>query len=223
MRSKRSIASGDLIQSRRRLIEWRNAQSAELNSLPLKPSEYFALFLYAKDSLEIFNTVCEQFQFSTKCRIDFKYSWSQLISDSTQNTSREALIFVLIPCIEQGEDSQVTLKAEALTDKKGGTILFVDDEPLSLKYFKASVGKYANVKTASSPDAAMEILASEGDEISVVVSDERMPRDSGVSFLSGVRKSWPSTVRVLTSAYANIDNLQHAINDAAIYRFVPKP
>jgi two-component system probable response regulator PhcQ len=27
----------------------------------------------------------------------------------------------------------------------------------------------------------------------------------------------------LTSAYANIDNLQHAINDAAIYRFVPKP
>jgi two-component system probable response regulator PhcQ len=55
------------------------------------------------------------------------------------------------------------------------------------------------------------------------VSDERMPRESGVSFLSEVRKSWPSTVRVLTSAYANIDNLQHAINDAAIYRFVPKP
>lgn len=109
------------------------------------------------------------------------------------------------------------------SDKQNPTILFVDDEPLSLKYFKASVGKYANVRTASSPDAAMEILESEGDEISVVVSDERMPRDSGVSFLSDVRKSWPSTIRVLTSAYANIDNLQHAINDAAIYRFVPKP
>jgi two-component system, probable response regulator PhcQ len=109
------------------------------------------------------------------------------------------------------------------TDKKIGTILFVDDEPLSLKYFQASVGKYANVRTANSADAAMKILESEGDEISVVVSDERMPRDSGVSFLSDVRKSWPSTVRVLTSAYANIDNLQQAINDAAIYRFVPKP
>lgn len=109
------------------------------------------------------------------------------------------------------------------SDKQNSTILFVDDEPLSLKYFKASVGKYANVRTASSPEAAMEILESEGDEISVVVSDERMPRESGVSFLSDVRKSWPSTIRVLTSAYANIDNLQHAINDAAIYRFVPKP
>ncbi len=115
------------------------------------------------------------------------------------------------------------LKTEAPTDKKIRTILFVDDEPLSLKYFKASVGKYANVRTASSPDDALKILESEGDEISVVVSDERMPRDSGVSFLSDVRKTWPSTVRVLTSAYANIDNLQHAINDAAIYRFVPKP
>ncbi|HML27723.1 MAG TPA: response regulator, partial [Hyphomicrobium sp.] len=91
-------------------------------------------------------------------------------------------------------------KSSASGDKRNATILFVDDEPLSLKYFQASVGKYANVKTASNPDAALEILESEGDDIAVVVSDERMPRDSGVSFLSDVRKSWPSTVRVLTSA-----------------------
>ena len=114
-------------------------------------------------------------------------------------------------------------KAETLADRKSETILFVDDEPLSLKYFKSSVGKYANVVTASSPEAAMEILAKSGNDISVVVSDERMPRDSGVSFLSEVRKSWPSTIRVLTSAYADTENLQQAINAAAIYRFVPKP
>jgi len=105
---------------------------------------------------------------------------------------------------------------------RGGTILFVDDEPLSLKYFKASVGRYANVVTADTPEAALKILESEGDAISVVVSDERMPRDSGVSFLSNVRKSWPQAVRILTSAYANID-LQQAINGAAIHRFLPKP
>jgi len=103
------------------------------------------------------------------------------------------------------------------------TILFVDDEPLSQKYFKASVGRYANVLTASNPDAALKMLADSGDTISVVVSDERMPHDSGVSFLTNVRKSWPSTVRILTSAYADIENLQQAINGAAIYRFVPKP
>jgi len=105
---------------------------------------------------------------------------------------------------------------------RAATILFVDDEPLSLKYFKASVGRYANVVTADTPQAALKILEAEGDAISVVVSDERMPRDSGVSFLSDVRKSWPSTVRILTSAYANID-LEQAINAAGIHRFVPKP
>ena len=103
------------------------------------------------------------------------------------------------------------------------TILFVDDEPLSQKYFKASVGQYANVLTASTSDAALKILTSGGDPISVVVSDERMPHESGVSFLTNVRKSFPSTVRILTSAYADIENLQQAINGAAIYRFVPKP
>ena len=63
-----------------------------------------------------------------------------------------------------------------------GTILFVDDEPLSLKYFKASVGQYAKVLTASSPEAALKILASDGDAISVVVSDERMPLRAAFRF-----------------------------------------
>jgi two-component system probable response regulator PhcQ len=111
--------------------------------------------------------------------------------------------------------------ADAATTRP--TILFVDDEPLSRKYFKASIGQYANVLTAGTAGAALEIMASEGEAISVVVSDERMPHESGVSFLANVRKSWPSAVRILTSAYANIDNLQEAINGAAIYRFVPKP
>ena len=128
-----------------------------------------------------------------------------------------------VPHQVKDERRDLKMDVKHATDAgRAGTILFVDDEPLSLKYFKASVGKYANVVTANTPEAALKILEAEGDAISVVVSDERMPRDSGVSFLSNVRKSWPSTVRILTSAYANID-LQQAINGAAIHRFVPKP
>ena len=50
-----------------------------------------------------------------------------------------------------------------------------------------------------------------------------MPHDSGVSFLTNVRKSWPSTVRILTGAYANIEICSRPSTSAAIYRFVPKP
>ena len=103
------------------------------------------------------------------------------------------------------------------------TVLFVDDEPLSLKYFKASVGPYANVLTAESAAAARKILAREGKAISVIVSDERMPQEGGTSFLCEARKSCPSAVLVLTSAYADFECLQRAINSAQIFRFVPKP
>ena len=102
-------------------------------------------------------------------------------------------------------------------------VLFVDDEPLAQKYFKASISPFAEVLTASNPIEAKEILSERRHGISVVVSDERMPLESGVPFLTDVRRSWPFARRVLTSAYADVDNLQDAINEAAIYRFVPKP
>lgn len=102
-------------------------------------------------------------------------------------------------------------------------VLFVDDEPLSQKYFKASIGAYAEVLTADNPIEARKILAARKHDIQVVVSDERMPLESGVPFLAEVSRSWPATRRVLTSAYADFDNLQSAINEASIYRFVPKP
>ncbi len=102
-------------------------------------------------------------------------------------------------------------------------VLFVDDEPLSQKYFRASVSPFAEVLTASNPVEARQILALRNNEIDVVVSDERMPHETGVPFLSDVRRNWPKARRVLTSAYADVENLQDAINDAAIFQFVPKP
>ncbi len=103
------------------------------------------------------------------------------------------------------------------------SVLFVDDEPLSRKYFAASIAPFAEVFTAGSPHEAKQILAKHHSQISVVVSDERMPLESGIPFLVEVRREWPNTRRVLTSAYADFDRLHQAINYAAIHHFVPKP
>jgi two-component system, probable response regulator PhcQ len=110
-----------------------------------------------------------------------------------------------------------------VTAKSAPIVLYVDDEPLSQKYFASAIAPFAEVLTASDPIAARKILAERQMDISVVVSDERMPLETGVPFLTDVRKSWPGVRRVLTSAYADLDNLQQAINDAAICQFVPKP
>ena len=110
-----------------------------------------------------------------------------------------------------------------MTSKSTPIVLYVDDEPLSQKYFASAISPFAEVLTASDPIAARKILAEHPYEISVVVSDERMPLETGVPFLADVRKTWPGVRRVLTSAYADLDNLQQAINAAAICQFVPKP
>ena len=78
-------------------------------------------------------------------------------------------------------------------------VLYVDDEPLAQKYFKASIGPFAEVLTASNTVEARQILALRSDEIDVVVSDERMPHETGVPFLSDVRRNWPKARRVLWS------------------------
>lgn len=103
------------------------------------------------------------------------------------------------------------------------SILFVDDEPLAQKYFKSSLSSIANVVTAGSASEACSILDKSAQAFSLIVSDARMPHGSGVELLAEARTRWPSTVRILTSAYTDIECLQSAINDAAIYRFVPKP
>lgn len=107
--------------------------------------------------------------------------------------------------------------------QKAPMVLYVDDEPIALKYFKASIGGMAEVVTAANPREAYDVLDTRGGEIAVVVSDERMPVERGVDFLRSVKDRWPSTRRVLTSAFADVENLQRAINDAAIFRFIPKP
>jgi len=57
----------------------------------------------------------------------------------------------------------------------------------------------------------------------VIVTDQRMPESTGVDLLKLVRKRYPHTVRILTTAYSELDLLIEAINTGAIYSFVSKP
>lgn len=104
-------------------------------------------------------------------------------------------------------------------DKK--SILLVDDEVKTLKYFLRALGSRFQVYSASSASEALQIM--EGREIGVIVTDQRMPESSGVELLSVVRDRYPQTARVLTTAYSDLDTLVGAINSGAVFSFVSKP
>ncbi len=102
-------------------------------------------------------------------------------------------------------------------------VLLVDDEAKALKYFSRAFSHRFTVFSALSAREALAVLAAHHREIGVIVTDQRMPEANGVELLQTVRRDYPRTVRILTTAYSELDLLIQAINSGAIYSFVSKP
>jgi two-component system probable response regulator PhcQ len=108
-------------------------------------------------------------------------------------------------------------------DYKKYAVLYVDDESQSLKYFPKLLGDTFRCLTAESVAKARELLAKEGDTIGVVISDQRMPGETGVDLLTWLRGTRPQVVRILTTAHSDLDSAIDAVNSGAIFRYVVKP
>jgi two-component system, probable response regulator PhcQ len=101
-------------------------------------------------------------------------------------------------------------------------LLLVDDEPNLTSALVRSLDRTQfEIFTADSAQQGLMILA--GNEIDVVVSDERMPGMTGSQFLTEVRKKWPSTIRMILSGQADLEAAVRAINEGEVYRFLLKP
>ncbi|MAX23178.1 MAG: hypothetical protein CMJ19_01640, partial [Phycisphaeraceae bacterium] len=103
------------------------------------------------------------------------------------------------------------------------TILYVDDESQALKYFARAYEDDFHIHTCESAKDALNYLTEHGDDVGVLISDQRMPNQTGVSLLEMVRKRYPHIVRILTTAYAELDNAIDAVNEGAVFRYVTKP
>lgn len=101
-------------------------------------------------------------------------------------------------------------------------VLLVDDEPDVLDSL-ASVLAHASpdweIVTATNGAEALEKM----DDVQVVVSDHRMPGMTGVELLSQVRRERPQTVRVLVTAYADLEIAIAALERAEVHYYLRKP
>ncbi len=100
-------------------------------------------------------------------------------------------------------------------------VLYVDDDQENLDGFLYSFAKEFKIFIAKDLSTAWEILAN--NEIKVIISDQRMPENTGIQFLNEVEKQYPNIVRIILTAYADIDTLIEAINKGNVYRFHTKP
>lgn len=100
-------------------------------------------------------------------------------------------------------------------------VLYVDDEKKNLMAFKAAFRMDFEVKLASSSDEALEVLKS--CEPHVIISDYRMPFMTGIEMFEKIRDFYPKPLRVLLTAYGDIQSLTDAINKGQVYRYIKKP
>jgi signal transduction histidine kinase len=111
----------------------------------------------------------------------------------------------------------------APSEKDKFAVLYVDDEEQALKYFRKGMEKYFTVFTANGVDPAMEILNKENATIGVVITDQRMPGKCGVDLLTQVKALWPAIVRILITAYTDLESAVAAVNAGSVYKYVTKP
>jgi two-component system response regulator HupR/HoxA len=101
------------------------------------------------------------------------------------------------------------------------TILVVDDEPRVLDALEAILAAEFKVLRAGNGDEALRVL--EREEAAVIVTDYRMPGMTGVELLRRSQDVAPHAVRIVLTAYTDVDSLMEAINTGRIYHFIPKP
>lgn len=106
-------------------------------------------------------------------------------------------------------------------------VLYVDDEPQSIKYFVRAFGVEFRVLSAGSTAEAERLLAVEAQAdrggVGVLVTDQRMPVETGVQLLARVKELYPMVIRLLTTAYADLDDAVAAVNRGEIHRYILKP
>ena len=100
-------------------------------------------------------------------------------------------------------------------------ILVVDDEPYILPTLSALLGTTFEVITADSAEAAQQVFAAR--DVDLILTDQRMPRVTGIQLLEWVREHSPKTVRLLMTGYAELEDAVEAINRGQVYYYLLKP
>jgi DNA-binding NtrC family response regulator len=106
-------------------------------------------------------------------------------------------------------------------DAKRYPILVVDDEQDNLDAFRFNFKKAFDILSATGGAEALEILAEK--DVAVIVTDQRMPKMTGLELLREAKNIRPDAVPIILTAFTDVDVLIEAITLGQVYRYITKP
>ena len=101
------------------------------------------------------------------------------------------------------------------------SVLLVDDEPQVLVALEDLLSDKFVVLKTTSPEGALELVRKQK-EISVVISDQRMPSMSGDELFSRLGES-SDAKRILVTGFADLTGVIRAVNEGKLFAYVTKP
>jgi diguanylate cyclase (GGDEF)-like protein len=101
------------------------------------------------------------------------------------------------------------------------SVLIVDDEPYILPILAGLISREFVATTANSADEAQKVF--ERRPIDIILTDQRMPRQTGIQLLEWARQNYPQTVRLLMTGFAELEDAVEAINKGHVYHYLMKP
>ena len=118
--------------------------------------------------------------------------------------------------VETAADQPATSEAP----RRRPAIVVVDDEPAVLaavaRDLRRGFGERYRIVRAGSGPEALEVLSElvrRGEQVALLVADQRMPGLSGTDYLVRAREIVPTAKRVLLTAYADTEAAIQAINE----------
>lgn len=100
-------------------------------------------------------------------------------------------------------------------------ILYVDDEESNLRIFQTAFKRLYNITTASSAEKAIELL--EEKEFHLIITDQKMPKVTGVEFLAKILDKYPDPIRMILTGFSDAEAIIGAINTGKVYKYITKP
>jgi response regulator RpfG family c-di-GMP phosphodiesterase len=108
-----------------------------------------------------------------------------------------------------------------MTPLKKHTLLVVDDEMDVCDSVHDLLRHEFKILKARSAEEGCKLMHEH--EVHIVMTDQRMPKVTGVELLSRVRRGHPDAVRMLYTGFADLESIIAAINQGHIFQFLKKP
>src|SRR5262245_62887310 len=112
-------------------------------------------------------------------------------------------------------------RALRMSAAKKHTLLVVDDERDVCDSVHDLLRRTFKVLKAKNAEEGLKIMKEQ--EVHIIMTDQRMPKITGVELLSSVRSGHPQAVRMLFTGFADLDSVIAAINQGHIFKFLRKP